>query len=875
MRYSLTLECDHGRYCRKTAYMTLDRKTLRKTLRNWDQSKVLGESPLARLRLVDSRRTASGYGETQVGFGIALREVLQELIEALKPENGPSDPLEKIWRPHRILAGLYIQGRSPDFLANEMGIARNTFNHEQAAALDQLLASLSEREEREQSETFPAPRVAVPLTVPPRSTHGLIGRESLLDEMKTRLMRSQRLALQGLPGVGKTALAIELGHDMRGHFADGVLWTSLGPTPDVAVQFHLWEIAIGLHPSEIRELPDLKSRASQLHSLIGERRILMIIDDVWDEAAARAFEIGGANCSYLFTMRSPKIAASLAGEIAIGVPELDEVNSLALLERFVPRPKQPVVDRWRELVQAVGGLPQALVIAGGALRTAAYADQPRRLRDFLDRLADPAELLSLERTRSALDQQAGLPSDEPISLQAVIALSDKALEPATRSALRSLSIFPAKPSTFDEQAAIAISGETTQELDRLVDAGLLEPSGGERYAMHRTIGDFSRTLMDTSAPVGAMVDHFVRLTERNSGQFNALNPEIQNILAALRLASENGLDEEFINGANALYPYLEANGLLAEADHLLSQAIAASGDRTQTLLNAGRAAQRLGKLDQAEQYFQAAAKAEEDVSAVCAALLGLGATAFERGEHALAEERYLRGLSLAKEERLRQREAALLTNIGILAVSQGDLAQAESHFAEALGHARAVEDRTLLGPILTNLGVIAARNQQFESANEYFEEAVEMARADGNRRMMAFLHTNIGALAHDQADEARAGLEFEAALSLSKEIGDNQRMSHVLASLGALATAQRDFETADSYLGEGLKLAREANLKENEVLLLINSAEVQRELGNGEEERALLLDAQELAEEIGHERYEGIASERLDKSQGLKRIQLN
>ena len=156
-----------------------------------------------------------------------------------------------------------------------------------------------------------------------------------------------------------------------------------------------------------------------------------------------------------------------------------------------------------------------------------------------------------------------------------------------------------------------------------------------------------------------------------------------------------------------------------------------------------------------------------------------------------------------------------------------------SALAEALAHARAEGDRALLGPILTNLGVIAARNRQFESASGYFEEAVEMARADGNRRVMAFLYTNMGALAHDQGHKARAEREFDSALSLSREMGDSQRMSHVLASLGALATARREFDTAESYLSEGLNRARAANLKENEVLLLINSAEMQRELEAG------------------------------------------
>ena len=311
--------------------------------------------------MVDSKRRESGYRETQVGYGIALREVLQDGIEALKPEKGLLDPLEKSWRSYQILIGSFIHGRSPEYLAGEMGIARNTYNHEQASALDRLLALIAEWEElaakQGSGDSVEAETIIIPLTVPPRPPHGLIGRENLLFELTAQLKSFDRLTLYGIPGVGKTAIAIEIGHAMEGYFSNGVLWTSLGPTPDVGVQFRLWELTMGLHASEIRELPDLKSRASKLHSLIGDKQILMIVDDVWDEASACSFEIGGANCCYLFTTRFPRIAASLAGEFSISVPELGEDDSLSLLERFVPRPKQALKERWRELVQAVGGLP--------------------------------------------------------------------------------------------------------------------------------------------------------------------------------------------------------------------------------------------------------------------------------------------------------------------------------------------------------------------------------------------------------------------------------------------------------------------------------------------------------------------------------------
>src|SRR5579885_340569 len=79
--------------------------------------------------------------------------------------------------------------------------------------------------------------------IPLLSTIHLVGRETELVQMRNRLscgVASMALiALHGLPGVGKTALAIALAHDpvVRAHFKDGILWAGLGPEPNI--QNHL------------------------------------------------------------------------------------------------------------------------------------------------------------------------------------------------------------------------------------------------------------------------------------------------------------------------------------------------------------------------------------------------------------------------------------------------------------------------------------------------------------------------------------------------------------------------------------------------------------------------------------------------------------
>ena len=78
---------------------------------------------------------------------------------------------------------------------------------------------------------------------------------------------------------------------------------------------------------------------------------------------------------------------------------------------------------------------------------------------------------------------------------AVIAITDQWLPEPARKALYALSIFPPKPHTFTEEAALAVTASTTNELDILCDVGLLE-CNGEYYTMHQVISDYAHIHLD-------------------------------------------------------------------------------------------------------------------------------------------------------------------------------------------------------------------------------------------------------------------------------------------------------------------------------------------------------------------------------------------
>ncbi len=587
---------------------------------------------------------------------------------------------------------------------------------------------------------------AIP-TLPPMP---LVGRENALGRVKQRLFAGGNVAitaLNGLPGIGKTALSITLAHDPEvwSCFRDGVLWVALGPQPDIASQLSHWGMLLGMPALEMAALSNSDAWAKALRLAIGPRSMLLVIDDAWHLEDALACKVGGPNCAHLITTRFPGIASQMALGGAMTLQELSEDEGYELLRLLAP----DVVDREaqmaHELVHAVGGLPLALTLLGNYLRKQAYSGQSRRIYAALERLNNAEARLTLSEPQTPAERHASLPPEESLSLEAVVAVSDQQLSQDAHAALCALSVFPPKPNSFSEDAALFVANCSLDTLDALLDAGLLESHISDRYTLHQVIADYANLrLLDhaRAAASARLITYMADYVEAHRKDYDLLEIENSAVLAALEAAYSLGKQAELVRIATACAPFLLSRGIYQTAEQHMRRAREAAGalhdhhGMATTLLYLGEIAQKQGHYAQAEATLQeglSIARADGDPERTSALLTNLGWVALKRGEYTQAETALLEGLDIARRLDNRERIAALLEMLGSVSGSRGDYARSESHLQEGLALARELNDRERMCTILINLGVTEGEQGKHAQAEQYFEEGLVLARQIGHR----------------------------------------------------------------------------------------------------------------------------------------------
>jgi len=654
----------------------------------------------------------------------------------------------------------------------------------------------------------------------------LVGRHEELARLKQRLRGGGSVALtalNGLPGVGKTALSITLAHDseMRAHFKDGILWAGLGPGPNMQGHLSRWGTLLGMSSNEMSSLSGNEAWAVALRRTIGARTMLLVIDDAWKLEEALILKVGGPNCVHLVTTRFPYIATQIAADGATAIKELNSEEGMVLLRMLAPQVVDTETQRARELVMAVGGLPLALNLIGNYLRMQSYTGQTRRISAALQRLSDAGERLNVSEPRGPAERHPSLASDTPVSLRTVISVTDQQLDEKSSETLHSFAVFPAKPNSFSEEAALAIADCTVDTLDLLTDTGLLESSGSDRYTLHQTIADYARTQLREYTARERLVVYITIFVEKHRKDYEILEVESNNILAALDASVELARYPELIRIACAFAPFLLSRGLYQIAERHLQNAhnsAMATSDNygmASTLMYLGEMAWKQGQSEQAETYLQEGlkyARAVDDHERICILLKDLGSIIWRRGDYKQAEVYLQEGLNLARSLENLERISEILSILGSVAMRQGSYTQSEEHLQEGLKLARQIGERELICTTLLSLGVAVGEQGHFEESESYLQEGLVIARQLNHREWICGLLNNLGDVAVELKKYALAEKYFEEGLELARQLGHREWICSLLINLGTTTRKDNNYQLAEKYLQESIVLAKQIGI---------------------------------------------------------------
>ncbi|MBF6209455.1 helix-turn-helix transcriptional regulator [Nocardia puris] len=312
----------------------------------------------------------------------------------------------------------------------------------------------------------------------PIGPHDFVGRtaefESALSATAGMADSRVPVVVRGPIGIGKTAFALRFAHRLTSDFPDGQLFADLSarrgemaePMEVMAGFLH----ALGVPPDQVPG--DDMHRIGLYRSMLAERRVVVLLDNVRDEPQVRPLLARSLNSQIVITSRARLLGLDGVRRIALG--PLPAGASEDLLRLLIGE------DRVRAESAAAGRiarfcehLPLALTIAGRKI-----AAQPgRRLSEIAARLGEGVNVADWLRIGDVGLADAVLPAylaRPPLAKHVLHMLAGGAGEvtPATLARTLHLSI---------ESAEYA--------MDSLIDGGLLhvltEP---ERYVMPPLLG---------------------------------------------------------------------------------------------------------------------------------------------------------------------------------------------------------------------------------------------------------------------------------------------------------------------------------------------------------------------------------------------------
>ncbi|MGW8778801.1 tetratricopeptide repeat protein [Streptomyces sp. NPDC055796] len=647
-----------------------------------------------------------------------------------------------------------------------------------------------------------------------------------------------RRVIAGLPGVGKTELAVQVAHRALGE-ADlvpgGVLFIDLFGYDErrrVGAHRALGSLLRALAVPHEHVPQEVEERAALYRSVLAAyaadgRRILVVLDNAMDSAQVRPLLPGDPAVPVLITSRH---TLSDLGARVLDLSVLGQQAAVDLIGRNLRGVVGPSDTRVadepaaaEELAALCGRLPLALSVVSALL-----ADIPTRpLHSMAKALGDARR--RLERL-----------SREDLAVRAAFDLSYRHLGPEQARLFRLLALNPGPD--LATEAVAGLAGTEPQDAEDLLlplaRGHFIEPgSSYGRWRMHdlmRLYADELRRTRDEPGEQEAATDrlylHYLAGAHAADTHVDAglapdplfpdrdaalawLDAERHNLRAAALAAPGLARPEALVRLHSSL---LEFHSLRRHFDEYAELAVAALGavraspdpvlraTESSILNNLGTARRELRLFDAASASYQEALALHErdgDPFAAAATLTNLGLTHQQMNRPEEAVDLLRQALDRYPPDSDPRARGMAYNNLGKALHDLRRLPEASEAFAEDIAICRAAGDRRGEGTALNNLGMVLRDMGQYGAAAEAHEDALAAAEETGDRYGSGLALANSGlalAMGRDGRGPQEAVDRLMKALEILDSLGDEHMAAQARSHLGlVLIQAGRAAEALD------------------------------------------------------------------------------
>ena len=637
-----------------------------------------------------------------------------------------------------------------------------------------------------------ADRVMPLVSALPADRPDLYGRHEVLRKLVDASGARVHL-IHGLPGVGKTTLAVAAAHDLLKHGRiDRVVRVDLRGLSRNGASVDPFEVMTAVLRRHLGGSVPNGPRALQscYLRLLGAHRTLLLLDDVPAWSQIEPLLPPDASTRTIATSRWAEPLPR--GVVEIRLDGLGEQAAAELLTATTGHDLSRDDPAVRELCRMTGRLPLALSLVGQRIATRPEWSLSDHAAAYRDRLS----ILQLED-----------------GIDGTLAVMYGELPAADRSALRRLSLHPT--SGFGMGAARALTGlpedECRAALRGLERAHLLHAQDEGRWEMHNLVQVFGARMAfhddrpaDRDEAVGRLVDHYTRAA---ADAVSGIHPSAPNDWYWMddprarpleRSEAVAWLQQELstvLDLATWMIDHGRADGA-ARLVAVLSTHLWASGAMEQTL---------------ALHQSARASVAGSDLRGQALAERNLGMTHLRMSRYAGARVHLERARELYREAGQVGGEMSSTTNLAVVEMITGDHEKALELLERTSRHYREAGRIDHLTSALSNKAIALTRTGRARAAIECLDEVVTLAIAHDLPSRERLARTNLVDLlveSEDPADLAKAVRMGRRAIEVATQMGDERGIAYSRAGLAAALHRVGDGDQARHMALEALEQAR-------------------------------------------------------------------